>query len=905
MHAKTPVLHAGKKALSLGALTGMFLAALLIFAAHPANAAVTARVQAGTLKIVGDAADNKLLLGLASATSVAVDVGEDGTADFTFDRSSFTAIDIQAGLGNDEVRILNGLTEPVTINGGAGNDTLLGGSEADVLLGGAGNDFVDGNIGSDTVQLGTGADVFQWDPGDGSDTVEGQGGDDRLAFNGSNIGEKIDVSANAGRVRFTRDVAAITMDLDGIEHVGIRTLGGADTVTVNDLAGTAAKTVDVNLNAFDGTAEDLSPDTVVVNGTGGADQFKLSNADGALVVGGPAAQTRVTGGETTLDNVDVAGLGGDDTLTATVGVTGSAQATFDGGEGTDSTRFNGSSGDDQIAIARNGAASAATFAPGGVIVNTIATTESLVVSGLDGNDTITGQNGIGTITALTIDGGSGNDTLAGGDGDDLLLGGPGNDFVDGNRGTDRALLDGGDDTFQWDPGDGSDVVEGQGGDDRLAFNGSNIGEKIDVSANGPRVRLSRDVAAIVMDFDGIEHVGVRTLGGIDTVTVNDLAGTAAKTVDVDLSAFDGTGDASADSIVVLGTANADRVRLSNSDGALVIGGLAAQTRVTGGEPALDVATVLGLAGDDTLTATVGVTGSAQVTFDGGEGADSTQFNGTAGDDQIGIAANAGPSAATFAPGGAIVNTIATTESLVVSGLDGNDTILGQNGISTSTSLTIDGGNGNDTLGGGDGADLLLGGPGNDLVDGNRGEDRALLGIGDDVFQWDPGDGSDVVEGQNGDDRLAFNGSNIGERVSVIANGSRFLFNRDVAAISMDVAGVEHVTFRALGGADTITVGDLSGTGVKSVDLDLSASDGSTDLQADAIFVVGTARPDVVQVTRAGPQVSIAGLPALTTIVGSEQADALEIETLGGNDDVTIASDVADVLNTVVDLGTDE
>jgi Ca2+-binding RTX toxin-like protein len=414
------------------------------------------------------------------------------------------------------------------------------------------------------------------------------------------------------------------------------------------------------------------------------------------------------------------------------------------------------------------------------------------------------------------------------------------------------------------------------------------------------------VAAIVMDMDGIEHVGVRTLGGTDTVTVNDLAGTAAKTVDVNLSGFDGNGDAAADSIVVMGTANADKVKLSNNtSGALVVGGLAAQTTVTGGEPAQDVATVMGLAGDDTLTATVGVTGSAQVTFDGGEGTDATLFNGTAGDDQIGIAANAGPSAATFTADGVVVNTVATTESLVVSGLDGNDTVSGQNGIAGITAVTIDGGNGNDTLRGGDGADLLLGGPGNDVVDGNRGDDRALLGAGDDTFQWDPGDGSDVVEGQSGDDRLQFNGSNIGERVSVFANGSRILFTRDVASVSMDVNGVEHVGFRALGGSDTITVGDLSGTGVKSVDLDLAGFDGTGDASADAIFVDGTARRDVVQVTRSGSQVSIAGLPALVTIVGSEPTDALEIETLGGNDDATVAPDVADVINTVVDLGADE
>ena len=36
----------------------------------------------------------------------------------------------------------------------------------------------------------------------------------------------------------------------------------------------------------------------------------------------------------------------------------------------------------------------------------------------------------------------------------------------------------------WDPGDGSDTIEGQSGKDTLGFNGSNVNENIDVSANG-------------------------------------------------------------------------------------------------------------------------------------------------------------------------------------------------------------------------------------------------------------------------------------------------------------------------------------------------------------------------------------------------------------------------------------
>jgi hypothetical protein len=60
----------------------------------------------------------------------------------------------------------------------------------------------------------------------------------------------------------------------------------------------------------------------------------------------------------------------------------------------------------------------------------------------------------------------------------------------------------GDDTFVWNPGDGSDIVEGQSGADTLQFNGANIAEKIDITANGSRVRFARDVAGIVMDVNG-------------------------------------------------------------------------------------------------------------------------------------------------------------------------------------------------------------------------------------------------------------------------------------------------------------------------------------------------------------------------------------------------------------------
>ena len=104
----------------------------------------------------------------------------------------------------------------------------LGGAGADVLRGGDGNDTVDGNQGADIALLGAGDDRFVWDPGDGSDVVEGQAGHDAMTFNGANVGEQFDVSANGSRVRFTRDVGAIVMDLAGVEEIDLNALGGAD-----------------------------------------------------------------------------------------------------------------------------------------------------------------------------------------------------------------------------------------------------------------------------------------------------------------------------------------------------------------------------------------------------------------------------------------------------------------------------------------------------------------------------------------------------------------------------------------------------------------------------------------------------------------------------------------------------
>src|SRR5262249_28307922 len=160
----------------------------------------------------------------------------------------------------------------------------------------------------------------------------------------------------------------------------------------------------------------------------------------------------------------------------------------------------------------------------------------------------------------------------------------------------------------------------------------------------------------------------------------------------------------------------------------------------------------------------------------------------------------------------------TTEDLVLNANGGDDSFSATGNLAPLIKITVDGGAGNDTLLGSNGADVLRGGDGNDFIDGNQGNDEVFLGAGDDVFQWDPGDGSDIVEGQAGADTMLFNGSNINENIDISANGERVRFTRDIASVTMDLNDMERIAFNALGGADKITVNDLSGTDVTQVNL---------------------------------------------------------------------------------------
>lgn len=249
---------------------------------------------------------------------------------------------------------------------------------------------------------------------------------------------------------------------------------------------------------------------------------------------------------------------------------------------------------------------------------------------------------------------------------------------------------------------------------------------------------------------------------------------------------------------------------------------------------------------------------------------------------------------------------ADVTSILVSAGAGNDTVRmdESNGVFTDTiRTTIAGGNGNDRIAGGKGVERLLGGPGNDTIDGNGGNDVALLGAGADTFVWDPGDGSDTLEGGAGSDTMVFNGAGASEHVDLSANGSRLKFFRDAGNITMDTAGIERVDFNALGGADVVTVNDLTGTGVSRVRVDLAGTLGGIagDGQADRVIVNGTNGSDAIDVSGDSSLVKVSGLAATTEILHSELAnDRLEVNTLAGVDTVGSAGLAAGAIQFLLD-----
>jgi Ca2+-binding RTX toxin-like protein len=875
---------------------------LLAGSSAAANAAVTASFSpgAGQLTVIADNLNNNVTLSRDAAGKILVNGGAVSVLGGTPTVANTALIQAFGQGGNDTITLseVNGALPKANLFGGANNDTLTGGSGADMLFGQAGNDTLLGKGGFDL--LFGGADNDTLTGGDADDQVFGESGSDRAIWN-----------------------------------------PGDDT--------------DLN-EGGDGT------DTVEVNGGNGTETF-TTTANG----------TRVR-----FDRLDPAPFSLD-----------------------------------------------------------IGTSEKLVLNANGGDDKFSATGDLAALIGITVDGGTGADTLLGSNGVDQLLGGDGADFVDGQQGNDTALLGAGDDAFQWDPGDGSDTVEGQDGTDEMLFNGSAANEIFEASANGGRLRFTRNVANIVMDTNDVETVDLNALAGTDTVTVNDLSGTDVTRLSGDLAGTIGgtAGDAAADTVIVNGTNGDDIVDIFGSGTSASVVGLQTQVNLKNTEGANDALVVNGRGGKDGITATTLPAGVIKLTIDGGTegdtllgsqaadtflaregddfvfgdngndveflgaGADVSQWNPGDGSDTVEgqedsdrllfFGANIAENINVSANGGRVLFTrdvasvamdlddvediefraLGGADNIVVGDLSGTDVtrvdsdLRGPNGggDGAADTLTVNGTQGADVFGaagdaggvnvfglhtqvnaffqeqandrltlngqagddvinatsleadgiqltvnGGLGADQMLGSEGGDLVNGGDGDDTALLGAGDDTFVWNPGDDNDTLEGQDGRDQMLFNGANISENIDVSANGGRVRFFRDIANVVMDINDIELVHYNALGGADTVRVGDLSGTDVTDVETNLATVGGAGDGAADNVFVAGTNGDDVALVVGGAGEAQALGLAATVTLTGAEPAnDRLTVAALAGDDVIDASGLAADAVQLTEDGGDDD
>ena len=244
---------------------------------------------------------------------------------------------------------------------------------------------------------------------------------------------------------------------------------------------------------------------------------------------------------------------------------------------------------------------------------------------------------------------------------------------------------------------------------------------------------------------------------------------------------------------------------------------------------------------------------------------------------------------------AITATIAGSKITV----DGLATTLTIDHVGKTDIVQIDGGSGNDTidaskiaagkavfgLGGGIGEDVIFGSQGNDLAVGGSGNDIILLDGGDDYAIWEDFGGNDAVEGGAGTDTAdARGGSGI---LEMFAIGGRARMRQIDNGMVLDTGGIERFVFRNDGDGDSVKVGDLSGTSVNEVVIDLAvASSGNGKL--DEIALQAGAGNDVITTKVVAATTTVSGLPTKLSITHAD-GDRLGIDGGDGNDSINVSA----------------
>jgi Ca2+-binding RTX toxin-like protein len=346
------------------------------------------------------------------------------------------------------------------VTGGAGNDTFVSGKGNDTFNGGGGSDTIDYSHASSGVTVDLSVSTAQAvGGGAGSDTlisvenIVGTTYDDTLTGNSADntflVGNGTDVIDGGGgndTVSFQSAASGLTIDMRG------GTVGGDTLTSIESVIGSKWG------DTFIGNSDDNNFDAGGVINTA-YDTVTYQYATGAMTFN----MTVYNGGNSTI--VATGGGQGTDTLSNFTKIVGSdyndtflflgpVMPFLDGGAGSDTLSFQNAAQGVTIYLGTHGGASA-NFSS---VENLTGSAYDDLLNGDDGSNVINGGAGNDTIYGGnyasngdgndTIYGGDGNDTLYGGgqsstnDGDDTLIGGAGNDTLDGGDGTNTAVYSG-------------------------------------------------------------------------------------------------------------------------------------------------------------------------------------------------------------------------------------------------------------------------------------------------------------------------------------------------------------------------------------------------------------------------------------------------------------------------------
>jgi hypothetical protein len=255
--------------------------------------------------------------------------------------------------------------------------------------------------------------------------------------------------------------------------------------------------------------------------------------------------------------------------------------------------------------------------------------------------------------------------------------------------------------------------------------------------------------------------------------------------------------------------------------------------------------------------------------------------------------------------------------------DGDNTLIGGTGtnilvsgngnsiLKASGPGSLSAGNGDNTIRGGSGTQTITVGNGNNNITFGSGDSTITLGTGANTITGrireghvtisDPSSTDNDHTGAGLVDELILNGTTNPDNVHFSTgtlNGSPAVQIDDGTASStwsVTAQNINTITFHGGGNSgaigrdgDHITVGDLSSTGVATININPNHG-GILNQQKDAFTVLGTTYDDKISINGDSTGVAVTGLAYTVNVDGLEPAyDSLTVNGNGGNDTATVA-----------------